>query len=85
VEDAAGRRTDVQVWIVWSVDTLAPHLHTLHTLHACSCAVSILVNVSQFMCLGRFSAVMLQCWCREGARGAPPPNRRRLPAPRSHV
>lgn len=37
-----------------------------------SCAVAVLVNVSQFMCLGRFSAVTFQVsgclgWGPEGA------------------
>ena len=35
-----------------------------------SCAVAVLVNISQFMCLGRFSAVTFQvCVCVGGGAG----------------
>lgn len=47
----------------WPAD-VAPRLHTLAAVGSfalfLSCALAVLVNVSQFMCLGRFSAVSFQ-------------------------
>ena len=43
---------------------------------AASCALAVLVNLSQFACLGRFTAVSYQVRCRvEGLPTMHPPNR----------